>query len=90
VTGNGTPLLQHSVELAWSPSSSTVIGYNIYRGAASGGPYAKIDGAVDTATTYSDTSVQAGGTYFYVTTAVASDGTESAFSNQVSAAIPTP
>jgi hypothetical protein len=90
VTGSGTPPPQHSVGLSWSPSVSTVIGYNIYRGASSGGPYAKIDSAVDTATTYSDTSVQAGDTYFYVTTAVASDGTESAFSNQVSAAIPTP
>jgi hypothetical protein len=90
LTGSGTPPPQHSVELSWSPSSSTVVGYNIYRGGVSSGPYAKIDTAVDTATTYTDTSVQAGDTYFYVTTAVATDGTESPFSNQVSAAIPTP
>jgi hypothetical protein len=90
VTGSGTPPPQHSVELSWSPSNSTVVGYNIYRGSVNSGPYAKIDTAVDTATTYTDTSVQAGDTYFYVTTAVASDGAESAFSNQVSAAIPTP
>jgi hypothetical protein len=90
VTGSGTPPPQHSVQLAWSASSSAVAGYNIYRGSVSNGPYARIDSAVDTVTTYTDTSVQAGDTYFYVTTAVASDGTESAFSNQVSAAVPTP
>jgi Abnormal spindle-like microcephaly-assoc'd, ASPM-SPD-2-Hydin len=90
VTGSGTPPPQHSVQLSWSASSSAVAGYNIYRGSVSNGPYARIDSAVDTVTTYTDTSVQAGDTYFYVTTAVASDGTESAFSNQVSAAVPTP
>ncbi len=90
VTGSGTPPSQHSVQLSWSASSSTVAGYNIYRGSVNSGPYAKIDSAVDTVTTYTDASVQAGDTYFYVTTAVAPDGTESAFSNQVSAAVPTP
>jgi fibronectin type 3 domain-containing protein len=92
VTGSGTPpaALPHSVDLSWSPSTSTVAGYNIYRGSVTGGPYTKLDPAPDTVTSYIDSSVTAGQTYFYVTTAVASDGTESTFSNQVSAAIPTP
>jgi hypothetical protein len=91
VTGSGAAAAQpHSVELSWSPSSSTVTGYNVYRGSQSGGPYTKLNPTPDTTTSYTDTSVQAGQTYFYVTTAVASDGTESSFSNQVTAVIPTP
>jgi Abnormal spindle-like microcephaly-assoc'd, ASPM-SPD-2-Hydin/Cep192 domain 4/HYDIN/CFA65/VesB-like, Ig-like domain len=90
LSGTGTPAPQHSVSLSWSASTSTVAGYNVYRGGQTGGPYAKINSATDTVTNYTDNSVQAGQTYFYVTTAVASDGTESGFSNEVRAAIPTP
>src|SRR4029077_14230292 len=36
LTGSGTPAPQHSVALAWNPSSSSVVGYNVYRGATSG------------------------------------------------------
>jgi Abnormal spindle-like microcephaly-assoc'd, ASPM-SPD-2-Hydin/Cep192 domain 4 len=90
LTGTGTAAPQHSVSLSWSPSTSSVAGYNVYRGGTTGGPYTKINPATDTGTSYNDTSVQAGQTYFYVTTAVAGDGTESAFSNEVRAAIPTP
>ena len=91
VTGSATAAaVQHSVNLAWNPSSSSVTGYNVYRGTKTGGPYAKINSNTDTETTYTDSAVQAGQTYFYVTTAVSSDGMESSYSNQVSAAIPTP
>ncbi len=91
VTGSATAAaLPHSVDLAWNSSSSSVMGYNIYRGTKTGGPYAKINSSPDTETAYTDSSVQAGQTYFYVTTAVSSDGMESSYSNQVSAAIPTP
>jgi fibronectin type 3 domain-containing protein len=41
-------------------------------------------------TTYIDTTVQAGQTYYYVVTAVDSSNVESAYSNQASATIPTP
>jgi len=34
--------------------------------------------------------VSSGATYYYVVTAVAADGTESSFSSQVQAVIPTP
>jgi hypothetical protein len=90
LAGTGTPAPQHSVALAWNPSnSSTIVGYNVYRGGTSGGPYAKI-GSDNPDTTYTDSSVQAGQTYFYVTTAVDSTGKESANSNQTQAVIPTP
>jgi fibronectin type 3 domain-containing protein len=54
----------------------------------SGGPYGKITGSPDSSTSYSDTSVQAGLTYYYVVTGVNSQGTESSYSNQVTAAVP--
>ena len=90
LTGTGTAAPQHSVDLSWNPSASTVNGYNVYRGSKTGGPYSKINSSLDGTITYADGSVQAGQTYFYVTTAVATDGTESTFSNEVNAVIPTP
>jgi fibronectin type 3 domain-containing protein len=66
------------------------VGYNVYRGTVSGGPYAKVNSALESTTAYGDTNVLAGKTYFYVVTAVDGGGTESGFSNQVKAIIPTP
>jgi Abnormal spindle-like microcephaly-assoc'd, ASPM-SPD-2-Hydin/HYDIN/CFA65/VesB-like, Ig-like domain len=91
LTGSGAAAAQHSVDLSWSASSSSsVAGYNVYRGSTSGGPYSKLNSSPDDATSYTDSAVQAGQTYFYVTTAVGSDGTESSYSNQVTATIPSP
>jgi fibronectin type 3 domain-containing protein len=39
---------------------------------------------------YSDSTVQSGKTYYYVTTAVDSSGAESSYSSQVQAVIPFP
>lgn len=89
-TGTGAPAPQHSVGLSWSASNSVVMGYNVYRGPTSGGPYSKINTALDTSTTYTDTTVVAGQTYFYAATAVDDTGNESSYSNQVQAVIPTP
>lgn len=87
LTGSGGT--QHSVNLSWVDSSA-VAGYNIYRGGTSGGPYTKINSALDATTAYTDSTVQAGQTYYYVTTAMDSSGTESAYSNEVQAVIPSP
>jgi fibronectin type 3 domain-containing protein len=65
------------------------LGYNVYRGTTAGGPYSEIN-AFDPNTAYVDGSVQAGSTYYYVVTAVGSTGVESAYSNQVTAVIPSP
>jgi len=89
-TGAAAAPVQHSVALSWSPSSSSVNGYNVYRGTVSGGPYTKINASLDTTTSYTDSTVQSGQTYFYVTTAVGTDGVESSYSNQVTAVVPTP
>jgi hypothetical protein len=90
VTGSGISTTGHSVNLSWDASSSRVIGYNVYRGSVSGGPYIQINPTVDPSTTYTDTTVVGGNTYYYVSTALDSKGMESGFSNQVKAAVPSP
>jgi hypothetical protein len=90
LSGTGVSAPQHSVSLSWDASTSVVNGYNVYRGTKTGGPYSKINSSLDPLTAYVDMSVVAGSSYYYVTTAVDSSGQESAYSNQVSATIPTP
>ncbi len=90
LTGSGSLSPSHSVDLSWSPSTSAVVGYNIYRSSTSGGSYAKINSALNATTSYTDNTVQAGLTYYYVTTAVDGAGIESAYSNQAQAVVPNP
>jgi bacillopeptidase F len=66
------------------------VGYNVYRGGVSGGPYTKINSAADAGTVFTDGTVQSGQSYYYTVTAVDSSGMESAHSNEVQAVIPTP
>jgi hypothetical protein len=80
--------IAHWVDLSWNASTSVVVGYNIYRGTTSGGPYTKLNSSQVLLTTYTDSTVQSGLTYYYVTTAVDSGGTESIYSNEVQAVIP--
>jgi len=90
MTGSGTGAVQHTVGLSWNPSNSTgVAGYNLYRSTVSGGPYTQIVSR-DNASTYTDNTVLGGQTYFYVVTSVDGSGTESVYSNQAQAVIPTP
>jgi len=67
-----------------------VAGYYVYRSTTSGSGYAKLNSTPDSATTYTDSTVQSGTTYYYVVTAVDSSGDESAYSNQSMATVPTP
>ena len=78
----------HSVALSWTASTSAVIGYNTYSSTVSGGPYTKLTSTPDAGLSYTDSTVQAGQTYFYVVTSVDSSNVESDFSAQVSAVIP--
>jgi hypothetical protein len=89
LTGSGTAGPQHSVALSWNPSTSSVVGYNVYRGSTTGGPYSPV-ATMNADTSYTDSSVLAGQTYFYVTTAVDAAGKESANSNQTQAVVPSP
>jgi fibronectin type 3 domain-containing protein len=90
LNGTATAPVVHSVTLSWVASTSTVVGYNIYRGTVSGGPYALLNSTPTSSLTYTDMAVTAGQTYYYVVTAVDSNGMESIVSNEVSATIPTP
>ncbi len=70
LSGTGVQLIAHSAALSWTASTSVVTGYNIYRGTVSGGPYAKLNSSLIALTTYTDSTVQSGQTYFYIVTAV--------------------
>lgn len=90
LSGSAVQPASHSVDLSWDTSTSVVVGYNVYRGTQSGGPYTKLNSSQVSSTQFTDSSVQAGQTYFYVVTAVDSNNVESTDSNQISATIPTP
>ena len=78
----------HEVTLSWDPSSSAVMGYNVYRGGQSGGPYTKLNPSLVTATKYIDIAVRPGHTYFYVVKSVDWKNIQSAPSEEISAPIP--
>jgi fibronectin type 3 domain-containing protein len=62
------------------------VSYNIYRSQVASGPFSKVGNV--TSTSFTDTTVQAGVTYFYVLTAVNSSNVESAASTTVSSTVP--
>lgn len=80
----------HWVGLSWTASTSTVVGYDIYRGTTSGGPYTLLNQYLVTDVVYDDAAVSPGQTYYYVATAVDSNQVQSAYSNEIPATIPTP
>ena len=88
LSGTGVAIVNHSVALTWSPSTSTVMGYNTYSSQVSGGPYTKMTSAPVAATSYTDSSVTAGQTYYFVVTSVDSNNVESAYSAEASALVP--
>jgi len=81
----------HDVILAWTDSATPgVIGYNVYRGTASGGESSTpLNSTPINASGYTDGNVADGMTYYYVVTAVASNGqTQSPASNEAAATVP--
>jgi len=79
---------QHSVSLSWTASTSPIVGYNVYRRGASG--VVKLNFEPIPATSYVDRTVHPGETYFYVTKAVSTKGTESTASNEIRVDVPSP
>jgi hypothetical protein len=81
----------HAANLSWTASTTPNVTYNVYRATAATGPFTTpLNSSPITGTTYTDTTVQAGQTYYYVATAVA-NGIESADSSPpVPATIPSP
>ena len=88
LSGNGVAVVNHSVALSWSPSTSSVMGYNTYSSTQSGGPYTKLNSTPVAAMSYTSTAVLSGQTYYFVVTSVDSSNMESGYSAEVSATIP--
>ena len=88
LSGSGTAPMSHSATLDWTPGSSPFAGFNVYRGSLSGGPYTRVNPALISTTSLTDTSVVSGLTYYYVATEVDSTGAESPYSSEVMATIP--
>lgn len=91
---NGQPCVvynAHAAILSWTASTTPNATYNVYRATSAAGPFTTpVNSSPITGTTYTDTSVVAGQSYYYVATAVAG-GTESADSSPpVLATIPSP
>jgi len=85
-TGTGSP----DVILSWGASpSSGITGYDVFRGTNSGGESSTpLNSTPINGTSYVDTKVTAGMTYYYVVTAVGSNGVQSAPSNETEAVVP--
>jgi hypothetical protein len=90
LTGVGVAASAHSADLSWDPSKGVVIGYNVYRGTTKGGPYTQINPVLDASPDYTDSTVSAGATYYYVVTAIDANNMQSTNSNEVKVAIPSP
>ena len=88
LSGAGVQSVSHAVDLAWTASTSAVIGYNVYRGQVSGGPYTRVTSTPVAGTSDVDSSVLSGNTYFYRVTSIDSSNVESGFSNETTAVIP--
>ncbi|MGA2354368.1 MAG: choice-of-anchor D domain-containing protein [Terriglobales bacterium] len=88
VAGTGVAQSSHNVYLSWEPGKGNPVGYNIYRGTSQNGPYQMINTSLDSSTNYTDYTVSAGDTYYYVATEVNAQGEESGYSNVAEAVIP--
>ena len=90
LSGAGVQSSAHSVTLNWTASTVAGHGYNVYRASGSDPQFTKLNSAPLVTTQYDDSTVQAGQTYSYAATSLDAMNVESAFSNPVSATIPTP
>jgi hypothetical protein len=88
LSGTGVSSSTHSVALSWTASSSSVAGYNVYVSPSSAGPYSLLNSSPVPNTSYVDTNVLAGDTYYFRITSVSTSYQESAPSATVQAVIP--
>ncbi|MGH7869487.1 MAG: choice-of-anchor D domain-containing protein, partial [Candidatus Dormibacteraceae bacterium] len=87
---SGTGINDPYVALSWNASTSkNIVGYNMYRGTHPNGPFNKINTSLITVTSYQDNTVYPGDAYYYMATAVNSQGVESPDSNEAEAIVPT-
>ena len=81
------PPVQHTVSLSWQAPTVKVTSYSLYRSTIQGGSYGMLASAIG-GTSYSDQSAQSGTPYYYVVSAVDSQGRESKYSNEFKVTIP--
>lgn len=88
LSGTGT----HDVILTWtSAATGNVAGYNVFRGTWPGGEGSTpLNSSPVNGTSYTDSGVSSGVTYYYVLKAVGAGGNQGAASNEMSATVPTP
>lgn len=78
----GSPQAPGIITLSWTASPSTdIVGYKVYVGTVSGVYPTSTN--VGNVSSYVNTGLTSGTTYFFVVTAVSASGVESVFSNQV-------
>ncbi len=90
------PLPAHVVNLSWNASApaskaprDAIVGYIVYRSTKAHDPSAvAITSSKISSTTYSDSTVESGKTYYYVTRAVTAGGTLSGPSNEFRVVVP--
>jgi endoglucanase len=83
-----TPVAPSQIDLDWNDNNEQDLhSYNVYRSETSGGPYDLVVGNV-MESTYLDSGLEAGTTYYYVVTAVDTSGNESDDSDEASATTP--
>jgi fibronectin type 3 domain-containing protein len=81
---------QHSVSLTWTQTLDPVALNCVFKAATAGGENLKQPLFCSTSpiTTYTDSAVAAGDSWFYVVTAVSAKGISSKASNEINAVIP--
>jgi hypothetical protein len=97
-TGNSAPQSHPIIYLTWKASNSAGVKYyNVYRSGTQGDCLKaksdtcnKINPLPVTTTSYTDSAVQEGQSYFYVVKAVSSGGTESSPSNEAPVVVSSP
>jgi streptogramin lyase len=80
-------------QITWTASTSTVLGYNVYRSAGQNGPFTLANTSLVTGTTFPDLNVPippscgVSYTFYYVVTAVGTGNWESPYSGETSAIV---
>ena len=83
---SGAGVTMHNVQVSWDASSSSVVGYFVYRGSVSGGPYT-LENVTPSPSVNFQESVQGGQTWYFIVTAVDANQVESVPSNEVAAVV---
>lgn len=58
LSGTGAVLVGHTVALSWTPSTSTVVGYNVYVSTVSGSSYMKLTPSPVQTASYTDSGLE--------------------------------